>query len=170
MKLSSKLKTVGKLKTLVRSISICLVFVLLASITATLQAKSINDSSQTQTLSKAQLECLSKVAYHESKGESDAGMLAVIHTTLNRVKDYRFPKTVCGVVYQKSQYSWTKYNPKVKEQEQYARAERLAKEVVEGKHKDNTYGALFFNSLHRKPSGTVCTVRIGNHSFYKPVK
>ena len=170
MKLSSKLKTAGKLKTLVRSASICLVFVLLASITATLEAKSYPKQSEMQNLSKQQLECLSLNAYHESKGESDKGMLAVIHTTLNRVKDNRFPKTVCGVVYQKSQYSWTKYNPKVKEQEQYARAERLAKEVVAGKHKDNTQGALYFNSLHRKPSGTVCTIRIGGHSFYKPVK
>ena len=145
------------------------VIVLSVTLTATLHAGSY-DSTQAQKLSNKQIECLSKVAYHEAKGESDKGMLAVIHTTLNRVKDNRFPKTVCGVVYQKSQYSWTKYNPKVKEQEQYARAERLAKEVVDGKHKDNTYGALFFNSLHRKPSGTVCTVRIGGHSFYKPIK
>lgn len=159
-----------KLRKLPRVLAICLVFGSLSSITATLQANSVNGSSHTQTLSKAQLECLSRVAYHESKGESDAGMLAVIHTTLNRVKDNRFPKTVCGVVYQKSQYSWVKNNPKVKEKEQYERAERLAKEVVAGKHKDNTKGALFFNSLHRKPSGTVCTVRIGGHSFYKPVK
>ena len=153
-----------------RTLSICLVFGVLASIAATLEAQSYPKQSEMQNLSKQQLECLSKAAYFESKGESDAGMLAVIHTTLNRVKDVRFPKTVCGVVYQKSQYSWTKYNPKVKEQEQYARAERLAKEAIAGKHTDNTKGALYFNSLHRKPSGTVCTVRIGNHSFYKPVK
>lgn len=159
-----------KLRKLSKVLAICLVFGSLSSITATLQAETNPKQSQTQTLSKAQLECLSKVAYHESKGESDAGMLAVIHTTLNRVKDNRFPKTVCGVVYQKSQYSWVKNNPKVKEKDQYERAERLAKEVVAGKHKDNTKGALFFNSLHRKPSGTVCTVRIGGHSFYKPVK
>ena len=146
------------------------VLVLSLSLTATLQAKSINDSSQVQKLSKAQIECLSKVAYHESKGESDKGMLAVIHTTLNRVKDKRFPKTVCGVVYQKSQYSWTKYNPKVKEQEQYARAERLAKEVVDGKHKDNTYGALYF--VHVKINRNwleklTYTCTIGNHKFFK---
>lgn len=159
-----------KLRKLSKVLAICIVFGSLSSITATLQANSINDSSYTQTLSKAQLECLSRVAYHESKGESDAGMLAVIHTTLNRVKDYRFPKTVCGVVYQKSQYSWVKNNPKVKEKEQYERAERLAKEVVAGKHKDNSKGALYFNSLHKRPKGTVCTVRIGGHSFYKPVK
>ena len=140
------------------------------TLTATLQAESINDSSQAQKLSKAQIECLSKAAYHEAKGESDKGMLAVIHTTLNRVKDNRFPKTVCGVVYQKSQYSWTKYNPKVKEQEQYARAERLAKEVVAGKHKDNTNGALYF--VHVKINRNwleklTYTCTIGNHKFFK---
>ncbi len=152
------------------SILKCAVLALSVTLTATLQAETNPKQSQVQKLSKAQIECLSKVAYHEAKGESDKGMLAVIHTTLNRVKDNRFPKTVCGVVYQKSQYSWTKYNPKVKEQEQYARAERLAKEAVEGKHKDWSRGALYFNSLHKQPKGTVCTVRIGNHSFYKPVK
>ena len=146
------------------------VIVLSATLTATLHAKSINDSSHAQKLSKAQIECLSKAAYHEAKGESDKGMLAVIHTTLNRVKDTRFPKTVCGVVYQKSQYSWTKYNPKVKEQEQYARAERLAKEVIAGKHKDNTQGALYF--VHVKINRNwleklTYTCTIGNHKFFK---
>ena len=119
--------------------------------------------------SESEMKCLSLNAYFESKGESDAGMLAVIHTTLNRVKDARFPKTICGVVYQKSQYVWTKHNPKIKEKEQYERAKRLVQEVVEGKHKDNTRNALYFNSLHQRPKGTVCTVRIGGHSFYKPV-
>ncbi len=159
-----------KLKNLTRSISLCAVLALSSSITATLQAETNPKQFQTQTLSKEQIECLSKAAYFESKGESDDGMLAVIHTTLNRVKDARFPKTICGVVYQKSQYSWVKHNPKVKEKEQYERAKRLAQEAVEGKHKDTSRGALYFNSLHKQPKGTVCTVRIGGHSFYKPIK
>lgn len=163
------MKLINILKNLVRSISICLVFVLSTAVTATSQAGSVSSSSQTQTLSKAQLECLSKAAYFESKGESDAGMLAVIHTTLNRVKDARFPNTICGVVHQKSQFSWVKHNPKVKEKAQYERAKRLAQEVVDGKHRDTSRGALYFNSLHKRPKGTVCTVRIGGHSFYKPV-
>ena len=153
--------TVSMLKYAVLAISVTL--------TATLQAETNPKQSQAQKLSKSQIECLSKAAYFESKGESDAGMLAVIHTTLNRVKDVRFPKTICGVVYQPSQFSWTKHNPKIKDKEQYERAKRLAQEVVDGKHKDNTRNALYFNSLHQQPRGTVCTTRIGGHSFYKPV-
>ena len=66
-------------------------------------------------------------------------------------------------------FYWTKHNPKIKEKEQYERAKRLSQEVVDGKHIDNTRNALFFNSLHKQPKGTVCTIRIGNHSFYREV-
>ena len=146
------------------------VLVLSVTLTATLEAKSYPKQSEMQNLSKQQLECLSLNAYHESKGESDKGMLAVIFTTLNRVKDNRFPKTVCGVVYQKSQHSWTKHNPKIKEKEQYERAKRLAQEVVDGKHKDNTNRALYFvqvkiNRNWLEKLTYTCT--IGNHKFFK---
>ena len=132
-----------------------------ATITSTLEAKSYDST---------QMNCLALVGYHEAKGESDRGMIAVMQVTMNRVKSEKFANTICGVVYQKSQYSWVKHNPKVKEKEQYERAKRLAQEAVEGKHKDWSRGALYFNSLHKQPKGTMCTVRIGNHSFYKPVK
>ena len=155
MKLSSKLKT------LLRSISVCIVISLSASISATLQAESYDST---------QMNCLALVGYHEAKGESDKGMIAVMQVTMNRVKNEKFANTICGVVYSPNQYSWSKYNPPIKEPKQYERAKRLAYEVVNGKHHDISGKALFFNSLHKQPKGTVCTVRIGGHSFYKPVK
>lgn len=82
MKLSSKLKTVGKLKTLVRSISICLVFVLLASITATLEAKSYSKQSEMQNLSKSQIECLSKAAYLTIKAKTYTEAQSVVDSIL----------------------------------------------------------------------------------------
>ena len=117
-----------------------------------------------------QVECLTRVIYHESRGQGEKGMIAVAFTTLNRVKDSRFPKTICGVVYQKSQYSWTKHNPPIKEKDSYEEAKQLALEVIKGKHKDITKGSLYFNSNHSQPRGTICTIRIKNHSFYKPIK
>ena len=129
--------------------------------TATLQAK-VYDSTQ--------MNCLALVGYHEAKGESDRGMIAVMQVTMNRVKSEKFANTICGVVYSPNQYSWSKPNPPIKEPKQYERAKRLAYEVVNGKHHDISGKALFFNSLHKQPKGTVCTVRIGGHSFYKPVK
>ncbi len=172
MKLSSKLKTVGKLKTLVRSISICLVFVLLASITATLQAKSINDSSQTQKFSKAQIECLSINAYMEARGEGEKGMQAVTWVVLNRTKHPSYPSTPCAVIYAPFQFEWTRSGKpvQVKEKDAYTQAERVVEGVLSGKLKDNTNSSTHFHSARIKPiwaSRLSYTTTIGSHCFYK---
>ena len=52
-----------------------------------------------------EIECLAQNIYHEARSESTAGRMAVALVTLNRVKDQRFPNTICGVVKQ------TKYYP-----------------------------------------------------------
>lgn len=155
------MKIFKQIQNYTRTLSICLVFILSFAVTATLQAESYDST---------QMNCLALVGYHEAKGESDRGMIAVMQVTMNRVKSEKFANTICGVVYQKSQYTWVKRSQKVKEKDQYERAKRLAYEVVNGKHHDISGKALFFNSLHKRPKGTVCTVRIGGHSFYKPVK
>jgi len=43
--------------------------------------------------------CMTYNIYHESRGEGELGRLAVAHLVRERVKDKRFPSTVCGVVY-----------------------------------------------------------------------
>ena len=45
--------------------------------------------------------------YYESRGEPDFGQLAVSQVVLNRVKDERYPNTVCEVVWQPKQFTWT---------------------------------------------------------------
>lgn len=175
MKLSSKLKTVGKLKTLVRSIPICLVFVLLASITATLQAKSIKDSSQIQTLSNKQIECLVLNAYFESRGQGVKGMQAVTWVVLNRTKHPSYPSTPCAVIYAPFQFEWTRNGktPQVKEKDAYTQAERVVEDVLSGKLKDNTNSSTHFHSARIKPkwaSRLSYTTTIGSHCFYKMKK
>ena len=159
-----------KLKSLTRSVSICAVLALLSTITATSQAETNPKQSQTQTLSKEQIECLVLNSYHESRGDGEKGMLATIFVVLNRTKDNRFPSTPCKVIAQPNQFVWYGKGKVVKEPELYDKAKQLVHEVLEGKHRDTSKGALYFNSLHKQPKGTVCTVRIGGHSFYKPVK
>lgn len=53
-----------------------------------------------------ELQCLAKNIYHEARGESKAGKLAVAHVTLNRVHSSKFPNTVCGVVYDAVYSKW----------------------------------------------------------------
>ena len=53
-----------------------------------------------QTISQEQRECLAKNIYHEARGETIAGQVAVAWVTLNRMESQDFPNTLCGVVYQ----------------------------------------------------------------------
>jgi len=53
--------------------------------------------------------CLAENMYHEAKNQGTAGWSAVASVTLNRVKDKRFPNTVCEVVKQgPTRESWKK--------------------------------------------------------------
>ena len=156
-----------KLKNLTRSISICAVLALSSTIAATLQAETNPKQSQTQTLSKEQIECLVLNSYHESRGDGEKGMLATIFVVLNRTKDSRFPSTPCKVIAQPNQFVWWNKGKTIKEPEMYDKAKQLVHEVLGGKHKDVTCGAIYFNAHHKSPKNSKFTVRIGNHSFFK---
>jgi spore germination cell wall hydrolase CwlJ-like protein len=54
-----------------------------------------------------QMRCLALNVYFEARGEPAEGQLAVAMVTLNRVNNRHFPDTVCRVVWQKKQFSWT---------------------------------------------------------------
>ena len=159
-----------KLENLVRSMSLCCVIALSALITATLQAETNHKQSQTQTLSKEQIRCLATNTYMEARGEGEKGMLATIFVVLNRTKDSRFPSTPCKVIAQKNQFVWWGKGKTIKEPREYDKAKQLVYEVLEGKHKDFTRGALYFvhvktNTNWLKKSTHTCT--IGNHKFFK---
>jgi spore germination cell wall hydrolase CwlJ-like protein len=48
---------------------------------------------------------LAQMLYHEARGETFEGQLAVVETTLNRVISTKFPDSVHGVILQHGQYS-----------------------------------------------------------------
>ena len=128
------------------------VLVLSVTLTATLQAKSINDSSQVQKLSKAQIECLVRNAYFESRGQGVKGMQAVTWVVLNRTKHPSYPSTPCAVIAQPKQFSWYGNKPiQIKEKDAYTQAERVVEGVLSGKLKDNTNSSTHFHSARIKP-------------------
>ena len=56
-----------------------------------------------------QVSCLADNVYFEARNQGTAGWSAVISVTLNRVKDKRFPNTICEVVKQgPTRESWKK--------------------------------------------------------------
>jgi len=52
------------------------------------------------------LVCLALNIYHEARNQPTIGQVAVGQVVMNRVRDERFPDTVCGVVKQGQTYSW----------------------------------------------------------------
>lgn len=53
------------------------------------------------------VQCLALNIYHEARGEPLRGQYAVGMVTLNRVVSRHYPASVCGVVLQYRQFSWT---------------------------------------------------------------
>ena len=64
-------------------------------------------------VSYADLQCMAKNIYHESKNQSKLGMIAVARVVVNRKNDSRWPSTVCEVIQQGPvRESWkTRQNP-----------------------------------------------------------
>ena len=50
--------------------------------------------------------CLAKNMYFEARNQGLAGQLAVSLVVMNRVKDERFPNTICGVIEQRLISKW----------------------------------------------------------------
>lgn len=124
-----------------------------------------NDYLPKQSLNHRELACLAQNIYHEARGESRLGQLAVAYTTLNRVKHPSFSNTICAVVFEKGQFSWTKDKRKRKQAipQEYLELARLAI----SQHNRAKFNALFFHSTKIKPSWKRKRLaRIGNHIFY----
>ena len=50
--------------------------------------------------SEYDIECMVEAIYHEARSEGFVAQIAVGNVILQRVKDKRYPNTVCGVVHQ----------------------------------------------------------------------
>jgi spore germination cell wall hydrolase CwlJ-like protein len=61
------------------------------------------------------LDCLARNIYYEAGLESEEGKVAVGLVTINRSNDYKYPKSICGVVNQKTVFSVPKTVTRVKE-------------------------------------------------------
>jgi len=117
------------------------------------------------------LQCLAKNIYFEARGENTQGKLAVAQVTLNRViysGDSR--STICGIVYQKNQFSWTKLpRLKIKNLQQWEESLHIANGILAGKLFLANFDALYFHSSYVKPQWRVTKqyIRtIGKHIFY----
>lgn len=122
---------------------------------------------------RRQIQCLAENAYFEAGNQSMKGKIAVTNVVMNRVADKRFPKTPCGVVYQRTkrvcQFSWVCEGKKrIRSMAQYTDARKVAEEVYLRNVGDVTRGALFYHANYVNPRWNYRRlITIGDHIFYR---
>lgn len=121
--------------------------------------------------SSREAECLAGTIYFESKGEPLDGQLAVAQTVLNRSKSGRFPGSVCGVVFQKSQFSFVRgggFPPIARSSQQWKTAVAIAHIAQNNLWDSSIANALFFHARHVSPGWRLKRIAsVGNHIFYR---
>jgi spore germination cell wall hydrolase CwlJ-like protein len=128
-----------------------------------------------------QLDCLAINIYREAGYEPFEGKVAVAQVTMNRVKDGRFGKDVCGVVYQKNvvmekvvcQFSWAcdhVHKSRPVNKAAYNESYEVAKKVLlEGFQLSVLKDALYYHATYVNPRWSLDKIgQIGQHIFYKP--
>lgn len=114
-----------------------------------------------------ELKCLADNVYWESMGESFKGKLAVAVVTLNRVKSPDYPNTICKVVYQKDQFSWTRTKHKVKDFYAWTDSLLAASMAMEDSKVLGNFSATHYHNTTVKPNwGLRKVAKIGRHIFY----
>lgn len=118
-----------------------------------------------------ELECLAVGIYYESKSEPLAGQLAVGHVIASRAKSGRFASTYCGVLFQRSQFSFVRgksYPAPARASRQWHNAVAVAKIVDQKLHSSSVPGALFFHAKRVSPRWRLSRIgSVGNHVFYR---
>lgn len=119
----------------------------------------------------SELRCLAGAVYFESRGESLPGQLAVAHVVINRAQSKRFPSSLCGVVYQRSQFSFVRGGkmPRIREgTKQWTRALAIAQIALNDSWKNHAPGALYFHANYVSPGWRKQRIaQIDNHIFYR---
>ncbi|MGZ3771324.1 MAG: cell wall hydrolase [Bdellovibrio sp.] len=120
-----------------------------------------------------ELKCLALNIFFEARGESHAGQVGVGMVTVNRVRSGLFQPTICGVVYAKSQFSWTQdqYSNVPNNKTTWNSVMGVARTILTTNMPDPTNRASHFFNPHKiRPSWArkfVHTATIGNHVFYR---
>lgn len=117
------------------------------------------------------MKCLAGAVYFESKGESLEGQLAVARVIINRAKSGRFASSLCGVVYQRGQFSFVRGRgmPAIPmASESWREAVAIAQIAMDDAWDSQAEGALFFHARRVSPGwGKPPLAAIDNHIFYR---
>lgn len=138
--------------------------------------------------------CLKEVIFHEARGEPIEGQLAVLSVVQNRKNSGKYPNTFCGVIKQKSQFSYRNGKGQGLIKTPYKPSEELIRATIDhwafkaavGSFKSTVEDSVMFyhvTSMKNKPKWAIqnlfCAecklksknpklyVTIGSHHFYR---
>src|SRR3546814_472648 len=114
----------------------------------------VAEQAMPHTLTR-EMRCLAGAIYFEARGETLDGQLAVGRVIVNRAASDRFPDSYCGVVLQRSQFSFVRGRsmPPVRERSAgWRRAVAIAQIARDGSWKSPAKGALFFHAARVSPN------------------
>ncbi len=119
-----------------------------------------------------ELWCLAQNIYHEARGEKETGQLAVATVTLNRVQRGDYPATICEVVWQPRQFSWTHVRivHEPLESNSWNRSMNLAESAIDGEVYEPVRNATHFHAKYVQPYwsiGLEPVSEVGQHLFYE---
>ena len=137
---------------------------------------------------EAAVACLALNIYFEARNQRVEGQIAVSQVVLNRVKDKRYPNTICGVVRQaqyskisqlplkyKCQFSWfcDGKTDRPKDLDAFRWSSTLAKRILAGEFSDFVSGATHYHTIYVNPEWNIQKKqvgKIGDHIFYRWMK
>ena len=142
-------------------------------------------STRIEAYTTQDIECLALNIYWEARSESIDGQYAVGAVVLNRVKDTRFPNTICEIVYQgpiykskpelpvrnRCQFSWycDGKNDNPRNRTAYSVAVTIAETLLKMKN-DIIDGATHYHASYILPEWAKTKtkiIQIDNHIFYR---
>lgn len=127
---------------------------------------------------ESEADCLSRAVYYEAGIESLEGKLAVAEVITNRVKDHRYPDTVCDVVFQGAtrttgcQFTFTCDGSldRPPRGRNWEISQKVAAHVLMQLNEERTGGATHYHATYVDPiwnAGLIRTDKIGLHIFYR---
>lgn len=133
----------------------------------------------------AERDCLAQAIYHEARGESAVGQLAVANVIVNRARSGKFPDSLCGVIYQNANkglyrcqftFACDGRDNTPGERRAWANSQKLAQDVfaefATGKEIGALPGsALYYHTTAVAPSWSHTFNRVAavdSHIFYSP--
>ncbi len=134
---------------------------------------------------EAERNCLAQAIYHEARGESAAGQLAVANVIVNRARSAKFPSTLCGVIYQNAEKGFHRCQftfacdgrtDAPGERSAWSRSMALAQSVYAEFATGEAVGAvprsaLYYHTTNVRPNWANtynAVAQIGSHIFYSP--